>query len=71
MCCSYWLMNKETALAYNKAELSQAGKTKLNAGRKRAESERCHVALIETDTGTLPGKLQSHGDTQINGDGLI
>ena len=71
MCCFYWLMNKETALAYSKVELSQAGKTKLNAGRKKAESERSHVALPETDTGTLPGKPQPHGNKQTNGDGLI
>ena len=43
-------------------------KTKLNAGGKKAESER---SLLETDTGTLPGKPQPCGDTQINGDGLI
>ena len=46
-------------------------KTKLNAGSKEAASVRCHVALPETDAGTLPGKSQPHGDTQINGDGLI
>ena len=43
MCCFYWLMNKETGLAYSKVELSQAGKAKLNAGRK-AKSERSHGA---------------------------
>ena len=47
------------------------GKTKLNAGRKEAESERSHVALPLTDSGTLPDKPQPCGNTQINGDGLI
>ena len=46
------------------------GKTKLNAGRKEAESKRSHVALPETDARTLPGKPQPCGYTQINGDGL-
>ena len=34
---------------------------------------RHHLALLETDTGngTLPDKPQLHGDTQINGDGLV
>ena len=71
MCCFYWLMNKETGLACDRAEQSQEGKTKLNAGRKKAESVRSHVALPETDAGTLPGKPQPHGNTQINGYGLI
>ena len=47
MCCFYWLMNKETALAYSKAELSYVGKTKLNAGRKKAESKRHHADSME------------------------
>ena len=68
MCCFYWLMNKETGLAYSKVELSQAGKTKLNAGRRKAESERSNVASLEPD-GTLCSKPQPRGDTQINGDG--
>ena len=42
------------------------GKTKLNAGRKKVESERNHVALLETDAKTLAGKPQQCGDTQIN-----
>ena len=46
------------------------GKTKLSAGRKKAESERIHVALQETDVRTLPSKPQPCGDTQIDGDGL-
>ena len=46
------------------------GETKLNVGRKKAESERCQVALTEIDAldGTLPSKPQPHGNTQINGD---
>ena len=39
MYCFYWLMNKEIALAYSKADLSEVEKTKLNAGRKKAESQ--------------------------------
>ena len=54
----------------DKTELRYAGKTKLNAGRKEAESERSHGALPETDAITLAGKPQSCGNTQINGDGL-
>ena len=42
----------------------------MNAGREKAESERSHVAVLETDARTLPGKPQSHGDTQINTNGL-
>ena len=34
-------------------------------GERRAESERSHVALLDTDTGTLSGKPLSNGDTQI------
>ena len=43
----------------------------MNDGKKKAESERSHVAPLETDTRTLPGKPQPHGDIQINRDGLI
>ena len=71
MWCFYWLINKETGLTYRKAELSQAAKTKLNAGRKKVESVRSHVVPLETDAGTLPSKPKPRGDTQINGDGLI
>ena len=70
MCSFYWLMNKEANLAYSKAEFSQAGKSKLNTGRKEAESERIHVAQPETDTKTLSGKPQPRGNTQNNGNGL-
>ena len=71
ICCFYWLMNKETALTYSKAELSQVGKTKLSAGKKKAESVRLTLSLLETDSEILPGKPQPCGDVQINGDGLI
>ena len=64
-------MNKEVVLASDLAEQNQAEKTKLNAGRKKAESMRNRVAPPETDTGTLPQKPHPCGDTQINGDGLI
>ena len=49
MCCFYWLMNKKDAWAYDRTEERQAGKTKLNAGKEKAESERYHVAPLETD----------------------
>ena len=49
------------------------GKVKLNAGRKKAESMRSHVALPETDSrnGTLSGKSQTYGNRRINGGGLV
>ena len=43
----------------------------MNDGRKEAESRRSHVSLPETDTGTLAGKPQTRGDTQMNRDGLV
>ena len=46
------------------------GKTKLNAGRKKAELERSRIASPEIDIRTLLGKSQPCGDTQIIGDGL-
>ena len=46
------------------------GKTKPNAGRKKKELGRSHVAPPETDAGTLPGKPSPRGNIQINGDGL-
>ena len=39
-------------------------------GERRAESERSHVAPLETGAGTLPSKPLPCGDTHINGDGL-
>ena len=46
-------------------ERSSAGKIKLNAGRKKAESRRSHVAPSETETRTLAGKPQSHGEHRL------
>ena len=46
-------------------------KTKLNAGRKKAKWRRNHVATLETETRTLPGKLQLRGATEMNGNGLV
>ena len=43
--------------------------TKLNAGRKKEESGRNHVALLELDE-ILVNKPQPHGDTKINRNGL-
>ena len=48
----------------------KAGKTKINSGRKEAESGRSHVVLPETSAGTLAGKPQPHCDRQINRNGL-
>ena len=45
-------------------------KTKLNVGRKEAESKKSHVAMPETDARTLNGKPQPRGNTQINRNGL-
>ena len=45
------------------------GKTKLEAGKKKAKSERSHVAPLEPDR-TLAGKPQPCDDTQINRNGL-
>ena len=55
-------MNKENGLANSKVEL-RLGKLAFlpNAGRKRAESERSHVVLLETEAGTLPGWPQPCG----------
>ena len=44
-------------------------KTKLNAGGKKADLERSHVVSLEPD-GTLPGKSQPCGNTQITRNGL-
>ena len=44
ICCFNWLMNKKTGLAYSKVELNLVVEDRLNAGRKRAESERSHGA---------------------------
>ena len=77
MYCFYCLMNKEAflALACDRVEQSwgRGGRTtKLNAGRKKAESKRSHVALPETDAGqNLANKPQPCGNTQTNEDGLI
>lgn len=47
-----------------------AGEIKLNIGRTEAELERSHVALLETDSRTLPGKPQPNVNTEINRNGL-
>ena len=47
------------------------GKTKLNAGRKKAELGKSHVVPPETDAGTLHSKSQPCGDTQNNGGELV
>ena len=51
-------------------EQSEVGKTKLNAGRKKAESGRSHGAAVRDRCRNFAGRPQPHGDAQINGDGL-
>ena len=46
------------------------GKTKLSAGKNEVELEGSHVALTETDAGTLASKPQPYDDSQINRNGL-
>ena len=46
------------------------GKIKLNAGKRKPESGRNHVAPAETDARTLPREPQPREDTQINSNGL-
>ena len=41
---SYWLMNKEASLVHMIGRIELGRKTKLNAGRKLAESMRKHVS---------------------------
>ena len=71
VCCEYVLLpmvSKEAALAYGKAEYSQAGN--LNREIEQTESKRCHVATKGERCWNLTGKPQPHGDTQINRNGL-
>ena len=42
----------------------------MNAGRKKAASERSHVASPETDAENFAGKPLPRGDTEINRNGL-
>ena len=63
VCCEYdWLIIKKTGLAW--VEQSYVRKIKLNAGRKKKESERGHVAPLEPG-GILSGKSQQRDNTQI------
>ena len=48
VCCEYVLfINKEAALAYEKAEYSKVRKPSRDKGGKKAESGRWHVATEE------------------------
>ena len=47
------------------------GKTKPNAGRKKAESGRSHVAAEGERHLDFAGKSQPHGNTKTNRNGLI
>ena len=77
MCCFYWLINKETALVCNRAEcrIELGGKTKLNAGRKKVDSKRRHVAgkgeRCEPPARTLLVGHEPRGKIQNNRNGLI
>ena len=64
----YWLMNKETGLAYSKVNLGE--EIKQNTGRKEAESKRRYIAAMKKNMLKLAGRSQPCGDTQINGYGL-
>ena len=66
VCCEYHWLIKKLFWACDRVEQSETGKTKLNAGRKKAESERSHESPPETDA-----KPQPCSNTQIIGDGLI
>ena len=46
--CFYWLMSKETGLAY-KDRTELAGKAKLNAGRQKGRGREAMELLLETD----------------------
>ena len=46
------------------------GKSKLNAGRKEAESKSSHGDAMEKDMLKLAGRPQSCDNTQINGCGI-
>ena len=66
MCCFYWLMNKETCLAYSNIELSQAECWE-KEGKVR---ERSHGVTIRYRYRNFADRQPPHGDAQINGDGL-
>ena len=63
------LINKETALNLQQDRTQGAGDKQTECWGKIVESVRSHGALPEDRI--LPGQPQLHGDTQINGDGLI
>ena len=65
------LVNKEAALAYSKAEYSQAGNPNRDKQREQDESRKHHATDEEERCWNLTGKLQPCGDTQINRNGLI
>ena len=59
------LKKKKLLWTYRRAEQSWAGKTKLNAGIKMSDSERCHVLSEGKDMScqlNLAGNPQPHGD---------
>ena len=72
-CCEYVLLplvNKEVVLAYS-GRIELGRKTKMNAWRKKAESEKHHVAAEGERSWNLTSRPQPYGDTQINRNGLI
>ena len=74
LCCRYVLLllvNKKSCFGLWQGRIVLGRKTNLNAGRKKAESERCHVTAEEEGCQNLTGKPQPYGDIQINKNGLI
>ena len=68
VCCKYVLLplvNKDAALANGRAEQTQVGKQ-----GERMQNQSYAIQLQEKDVRTLPVP-QSHGDTQMNRNGLI
>ena len=65
VCFEYQWRIKKLPWPVDRADLSQAEKTKLNAERKKGGVKRSHIALLETD-----GKPQPCGNKQTNRNGL-
>ena len=71
MCCSYLLMNKAGSVN-DLAEYSHVGNLDRDID-EQAELGRCYAAAEgeRCQPDILSNKPQTHGDTQINRDGLI
>lgn len=62
LCCSHWLTNK-AALAYSRAEWSQAGKSKRDIERRKAGSGDVNPPLKEQQEAHSPVTPLPHGNT--------